>query len=329
MSKTSSNVTEFRNGKEVAKPISHELEPLTVVDLHRFLKMEIPPRLRLIDPWFPQQGLGMIYGWRGTGKTYMALSLAYAVASGGSLLDWSIPEPAKVVYIDGEMLAPTLQERLSLITAGADKAPEPGMFNLITPDLQSRPMPNLAVLGGLAALEQVIPKDTKLIIVDSLSSLVHSPEKENDAESWQSISEWAIGQRVAGRSVIFVHHAGKSGAQRGTSRREDLLDSTLVLKPVVGHSAHTGAKFEIKLEKSRSRCPEFEEIEAELVPSKGGGVEWIYKTLESSMGDKVYDLTDSGMKPWEVGKELGISKATVYRWLSKRAGAGVVSLPEV
>jgi hypothetical protein len=32
-------------------------------------------------------------------------------------------------------------------------------------------------------------------------------------------------QRAAGRSVLLVHHAGKGGGQRGTSRKEDTLEN--------------------------------------------------------------------------------------------------------
>jgi|SRR6516162_856742 hypothetical protein len=35
---------------------------------------------------------------------------------------------------------------------------------------------------------------------------------------------WALQLRRAGKSVILIHHAGKSGRQRGTSRKEDALE---------------------------------------------------------------------------------------------------------
>ena len=61
-------------------------------------------------------------------------------------------------------------------------------------------------------------------MVDSLSTLCRSGV-ENESESWLPVQEWALRLRRNGVSVLFVHHAGKSGKQRGTSRREDVLDT--------------------------------------------------------------------------------------------------------
>ena len=38
------------------------------------------------------------------------------------------------------------------------------------------------------------------------------------------------GFAVAEFSVLIVHHAGKGGQQRGTSRREDVLDTSISLR---------------------------------------------------------------------------------------------------
>ena len=35
--------------------------------------------------------------------------------------------------------------------------------------------------------------------------------------------------RKAGRAVLMVHHANKQGLQRGSSRREDMLDLVMAL----------------------------------------------------------------------------------------------------
>ncbi|HLI30353.1 MAG TPA: AAA family ATPase [Terriglobia bacterium] len=295
-------------------------EPLHVVDIHSFLCMDIPPREMVLSPWLPSQGLAMIYARRGAGKTYLALTIAYAVASGGAVLGWSAPKPRKVLYLDGEMLAAPLQERLAAIAATSEKEPLPGMLNIITPDLQKALMPDLATVGGQAALAAVTPADTRLIIVDSLSSLVRGEARENDAESWQPVADWALSQRVAGRSVLFLHHAGKSGSQRGTSKREDLLDSVLALKPVADHSPHSGAKFEVCIEKSRALCPDFQPLECELRLAEGGGVAWQFRPVQESVADRIFDLFEAGMSKREIAEELGVNRSTVYRTLARGKG---------
>ena len=57
--------------------------------------------------------------------------------------------------------------------------------------------------------------------------------------------------RHAGRAVILLHHAGKGGAQRGTSRREDVLDTVISLRRPSDYCPEEGARFELYFEKCR------------------------------------------------------------------------------
>ena len=246
-------------------PKPSKSEPLKVVDAHTFLGLNLPVRETLLSPWLLAQSLSMIYARRGTGKTMLALSLSYALASGADVLGWQAPKPRKVLYVDGEMLAAPLQERLADIVRGSEYEPKPGMLNILTPDLQKGFMPNLATISGQDTLDEAIPKGTDLIILDSLSSLVRGEVRENDAESWNPVATWTLAQRVAGRSVLFLHHAGKSGAQRGTSKREDILDVVLALRPPADHQPQNGARFEVHTGEVRALCKEFVPIEAEIV----------------------------------------------------------------
>ena len=54
--------------------------------------------------------------------------------------------------------------------------------------------------------------------------------RENEADSWGPVQAWCLRQRAAGKSVLLIHHAGKGGGQRGTSRKEDVLDTVMSLK---------------------------------------------------------------------------------------------------
>lgn len=89
---------------------SRLVKAISVLD---FLQMKFPPRENILDPWLPSQGLAMIYAMRGVGKTYFSLSLAVMVASGGSMHTWKSQRPRGVLYLDGEMPAVVMQERLA------------------------------------------------------------------------------------------------------------------------------------------------------------------------------------------------------------------------
>ena len=196
--------------------------PLVVVGVHDFLSAELPAREEILSPWLLTQSLNMVYAWRGVGKTQLALNLAYAIATGGEFLTWKSEKPRKVLYIDGEMPGPALQERLAAIVRASEQVAGVGMLNIVTPDLQRACMPDLATVEGQDAIDATIG-DSELIIIDNLSCLVRHGGRENESESWLSVQEWALSKRAQGKSVLFVHHAGKNGQQRGTSKREDIL----------------------------------------------------------------------------------------------------------
>ena len=86
----------------------------SAVNVNEFIQLQIPPRENILTPWLPQQGLTMIYASRGVGKTFVALGIAHAVVTGTSFLKWSAPKPRGVLYLDGEMPAPLMQERLKM-----------------------------------------------------------------------------------------------------------------------------------------------------------------------------------------------------------------------
>src|ERR1700704_5475076 len=69
--------------------------------------------------------------------------------------------------------------------------------------------------------------------------------------SWLPVQSWALRHRRLGRAVAMLHHAGKGGGQRGTSRREDVLDTVVSLRRPSDYSPDQGARFEVHFEKAR------------------------------------------------------------------------------
>ena len=92
---------------------------LTAVPLSEFLELKIQAREWVLEDLLQQFALAMIYAWRGIGKTFFALALAYAIATGGRFLKWQAPRSRRVLYIDGEMPAVGMQERLRGIVEAA------------------------------------------------------------------------------------------------------------------------------------------------------------------------------------------------------------------
>jgi hypothetical protein len=231
----------------LADEVRPRLRPLTVVE---FLQLELPPRELILEPWLPEKGLVMIYSWRGTGKTLLGMTSAYAIAIGTGFLGFKAPVPRRVLYIDGEMPARTMQERLAAIVQGfPEQPPSADYFRILCADITDGGLPDLATADGQTAIDAQV-RDAKVLFVDNCSTLIRSG-KENEAESWLPVQGWALRHRQAGRSIVFLHHENKGGAQRGTSRREDVLDTVMKLKRPQDYKSDQGARFEVHYEKAR------------------------------------------------------------------------------
>jgi KaiC/GvpD/RAD55 family RecA-like ATPase len=298
------------------EPPPSRLRPVTAGEL---LRMKLPPRENMLAPWLPTKGLAMVYAPRGVGKTHLSLGVAYAVASSGALLKWRAPRPRRVLFVDGEMPAQVLQERLARIAAKADAEPPAEDFiRFIASDLHREGIPDLSSAEGQAELRSHVG-DAELVIFDNVSTLFRAG-RENEADSWAPAQELALSLRREDRSVLFIHHAGKSGAQRGTSRREDVLDTVINLKRPDDYSAAQGARFVVSFEKARGFTgTDANPFEAALDPVTGA---WSVREIEDLRADRIIELTRDGLKGAEIAREIGVNRSTVSRQVKRLEAEG-------
>jgi putative DNA primase/helicase len=286
---------------------------LRAVKAGDFLCIEIKPREMLLEPILPVQGLAMLHAKRGVGKTHIALGIAVAVASGKDFLRWKTPGPHKVLFVDGELPASVLQQWVAETVAavGADEVGD--NLAIITPDLQEYGIPDLATVGGQLALEEHI-QSADLVILDNLSALVRAGN-ENEAESWLPLQAWALDLRRRGKSLLFVHHSGRSGNPRGTSKREDLLDTVIALRHSPSYRANEGLHAELHFEKTRHfHGKGAEPFEVEFQAGSDGFCKWVTRDLEVPGYEKAAVLFAEGYDPLGVKEELGVSRATAFRY---------------
>jgi AAA domain/DnaB-like helicase N terminal domain len=287
---------------------------LTAVRADELLSLEIKPREMLLDPLLPEQGLAMLYGYRGTGKTYLALGIAVAVATGGSFLKWKAPLPRNVLYVDGELPAKTVQERVRVIL-GTHLAPE--NLRIVTPDLQDCPMPDLSTLDGQRRLDPLV-EGVVLVVLDNLSALCRTGN-ENEGQDWLSIQGWMLGLRKRGISVLFLHHAGKNRSQRGTSKREDLLDTVIALKHPSDYDHSQGLRCEVHFEKTRALLGDgAKSFEVVMQCHPTSGADWTLRSLEDTNLRRATELFSAGASVRDVAEELGISRSAAGRLRQKR-----------
>lgn len=296
---------------------------LRAVNVGDFLSMPLPARGQVLAPFLPEQGLSMVYAPRGLGKTWVSLTCAWAIASGQAALGrWQAPRPRRVLFIDGEMPAAVLRDRLAGIVAGCNgEPPEADFFRILTPDLQPDAMPNLATRAGQDAVEPLLD-GVECVVLDNLATLAREG-RENDAESWLPVQAWLLSLRRRGLSVLLVHHAGKGGQQRGTSAREDVLDAVVALRRPSDYEPEQGARFEVHYEKARGACgAEVAPFEARLVLD-GGVASWGTQDLDDAELEQVRKLLSEGLSVRDIAEETGLSKSRVGRLKKRVEGGGL------
>src|SRR6516164_2064050 len=271
--------------------------PLQAVGINDFLSLDIPPREMLLSPILPERSLAMLYAPRGLGKSWLALSIGLTVASGASLLRWSAPRPRKALYVDGEMPLVSLQERLKAISAGFGRDIPNDAFRILAAD-QIEGGINLSSGDGQRSLDPLL-QDIDLVILDNLSTLA-TTTSESASDAWVPIQNWLLKLRRQGVSVLLVHHAGTNGRQRGTSRREDALDTVIALRRPEDYSPDQGARFEIHFEKLRNRVDGGGAIPFEARVENVGindqdGIRWTCCDLKPPLLSRAAELFAEGM----------------------------------
>jgi putative DNA primase/helicase len=315
MSAAAAGPAAVRRVIDEAEEYAEQGTSIRAIPLDAFLKLVIKPRAQLLAPILREKDLAMLYAPRGTGKTFLGLAIAYAVASGGSLMRWRAPTPRKVLYIDGEMPTATLQERLSNIVTGASEQAPSDSFMMLPADLFENGLPNLATPAGQAAVEPLLD-GIDLVLMDNQSTLA-SVGRDNEADSWESMQTWLLRLRRRGHAVLLIHHAGKGGQQRGTSRREDVLDTVIALRHPDDYVPSEGARFNVHFEKARGVYgDDVKPFEAKLTVV-GGGLQWTYRDLDDADRDRVTALKKAGLSIREIAEETGLSKSTVHRLKQK------------
>jgi hypothetical protein len=291
---------------------------LKAVTAAALLEMEVPPQEVLLGPWLHDEELAFAYAPRGLGKTLFAMGAAIAVAGGGEFLGWKAGKPRRVLYVDGELPLRLLQRRVELATRMSVRHQIDPRENLsiLTPGV-NRVSPNIAEEEGRRRVEDHI-EGVELLILDATSTLCRGGV-ENEAESWQPMQDWLVRLRAARTSVLVLHHAGKNGQQRGTSKREDIFDWILALRHPGDYEPAQGARFEVHFEKTRDFAggAAVEPFEARI-EHDGPRDRWTTKVLTEAREERIIRLAAEGLTHREIAAEIGIrSHTTVGRILKK------------
>ena len=263
--------------------------------------------------WLHERSLVMVYGPRGVGKTMGLLGLSISLTTGRPFLKWAIHQAVGVLYVDGEMSLEDLRKRAVTLT-GDD--PPTRMAFLPSELVYTRSGRDLTLTceqhrHEIEAMIDARP-EIQVLVLDNVSCLFPGIS-EDKKQDWEPINTWFIRLRHRGLTVIFGHHAGKGGQQRGTSGREDALDTIIALTRPPGHQAKDGCHFHLRFEKSRGvRGETVDDLDVRLDETPDG-LGWTYYSLETRRKERIQNMLADGMPTKLIADELGISASYVYR----------------
>jgi hypothetical protein len=126
---------------------------------------------------------------------------------------------------------------------------------------------------------------------------------------------------LASRSTVGIR-AG--GAQRGTSRREDVLDTVMSLRRPADYQPDQGARFEVHFEKARG--DEAKPFEARYEIRDAGSL-WTRTEIVDAERARVDAALKDGMSIREAAEELGIHRSKVERLRKKAIADGELVAP--
>lgn len=188
--------------------------PITTDEL---LQMERPEWL--IEGVLPQ-GLSVIFGSPKAGKSYVALTMAWSLATGRPWFSRNYDAtPKQVLYLAGEGVG-DLRLRSESMLEHTNTHPG-GRLSWWPVSLQ------LAKEADAARLRLEVEKmDAEVVIVDTWARYAGIRD-ENDAAQTQAALSALEGLTLDGRSVIVVHHTAKSGVMRGSSALSGAVESAV------------------------------------------------------------------------------------------------------
>lgn len=319
----------IENAPPYEPPKKASLDDL-VLPAEDFHALEVSEKKTFINPWLTEQGIVEIIGWRGTGKTWFALSMLDAVTRGEPFGPWEVGKPAPCLFVDGEMPVQDIQERLNDLDNRSDRKAPLYIYSDAYANQFGLPRAHLAHDNWRQTMKRILTtRHVKLWVIDNISSLASGLD-ENSKKDWDPINQWFLELRFSGITTVFLHHEGKGGSQRGTSAREDNINIAVRLKRPHDYTPEDGARFIVHFDKGRIRTrdlPLIADTEFKLVQDDTGQAVWTYSNIKAEMTKEILRLLDEGLTQSAVAESLQVSQGTVSKartkgidkgWLTKK-----------
>ena len=296
-----------------------------ILTVKQFTIIDLPQKRVFLEPWLKENSINLISGWRGAGKTFMALGIADAVTNGKSFGPWNCENPVPCLFLDGEMPAQDVLERIQTLRLESD------LLYLYCDAYANQfglPRAHLANESWRVKMKSILlTRKVKVFVVDNLASLASGLD-ENSKKDWDPINQWLLELRFAGISTLMLHHVNKEGGQRGTSSREDNIDTSIILKVPHDYTPEDGARFIVHFTKSRiptANLPLITDTEFRLTQDESGLSVWTWGNVKKENRRAVLELISENMDQKAICETLDLSKGYVSKLRAKAIKDGYLS----
>lgn len=271
--------------------------------------------------------IGLIYGWRGVGKTVFVLSILIAVSKGEALGPWEDAHSVPCLLLDGEMPLQDIQKRLQELDSRENPKNRLFIYSDASASSVGYRRAHLADEAWRDEMKKyLLDKGVKLWAIDNLASLTGGLD-ENTKQDWDPFNAWLLELRFEGISTLMLHHESKTGRKRGTAAREDNIDISIRLKAPYDYTPEEGARFIAHFEKSRlspDDLPLITDTEFRLEQDEHG-LRWSFDKVKVENRRAVLQLIDQGLDQKSIHEVLNLSKGYVSKIVKGARAEGFIS----
>jgi len=247
---------------------------------YKFLNLDeinaLPDIQYLVDGLLPLNGYGIVYGRRGSGKTFEMLHLSLCIATGKNYRGHKVQQGG-VAYIMSEGAA-GLKKRIAAWMQH-HKVAQLDNFYALTHSVKLND-PDLRAHLDLAI--ERIPADVQLLVIDTLARSVSGLDENSSADMTRFIGYVDEIRLRRSLAVVPVHHAGwNDGHERGSTVIGDAADWICKV-------AKEDDKVIVKTEKVKDdELPK--PLRLDLIPIEGTGSVVLEESEEETIQDELVE----------------------------------------
>jgi putative DNA primase/helicase len=312
---------------EYTPPKQASIEDAVLKDIE-LTTLEIPIKQQIVVPWLTEQSIVLLSGWRGTGKTWLAMGLCDAITRGVAFGPWEVGLSVPCLYLDGEMPAQDFHERVKLLNPDLKRKQPLYLYSDAYANHLGLPRANLLSATWRDKMRSILTtREVKVWVADNLASLAGGIDESKKAD-YDPINQWLLELRFAGITTILAHHTGKGGDQRGTSAREDNIDASIILKAPHDYTPEDGARFIVRFTKSRvelKHLPLVADTQFQLTEDEAGLLTWTWGSIKRETKIEILKLMDEGQKQIDVASILGLSRGYVSKVVKSATREGLLT----